>query len=475
MRGIVVGAAALGTAAVIGAGAVVATALGGGGPQPEEVLPATTAGFVKVDLDPSAGQKLEIYRLSRKFDDLDVADEDSLKESLLAELAGELDLDPEDLSGWVGDRAAIAAVPAEGEAGSGLVPVLAVQVSDTEAMEDSLDQALADQQVPWSDSGAGYATVGDYVLISGAEQVEDIAGAEDVLADSDRFSDDADEVGDQVALAWADLAVLAEHRPPGPGMVPPGLDERMGDGPAGGRTDGTVGRPAEDLTGTVVLGARAEDDAIEVVAHASDLPGEVSEPTGLGRDLPGDAVAAVSLPGLGTAAGEAWAALSGLGMVGPWLDGWAEEAGLELPDDLVAMLGDEAALGVGDLDGAPRAYALVRTDDADRGTRALEVLGARGGLPVTTEDTDDGYRAWTDARARAALEEGPRLADEDRFTEVVAHPDQAFVYVDLAAFVDAEEASGGDAGDAAALDALGISGQPDGKDVDGVLRLTFRD
>lgn len=474
MRGIVVGAAAVGTAAVIGAGAVVATALGGGGPQPEEALPATTAGFVKVDLDPSAGQKLEIYRLSRKFEDLDVADEDSLKESVLTELAGELDLEPEDLSGWVGDRAALAAVPAEGEAEAGLVPVLAVQVSDTEAMEDSLDEALAGQQVPWSDSGAGYATVGDYVLISGADQVEDFAGAEDVLADSDRFSDDAEEVGDQVALAWADLAVLAEHQPSGAGMVPPGMGEGMPDGTA----DGTSGGPAGDVTGTVVLGARAEDDAIEVVAHASDLPGEVSEPTGLGRDLPADSVAAVSLPGLGTAVGDAWATFSGLGMMGPWLDGWADEAGLDLPDDLVAMLGGETALGVGDLDGAPQAYALVRTDDADRGSRALEVLGARGGLPVTTEETDEGYRAWTDARARVALSEGPRLSDDDRFTEVVAHPDQAFVYVDLAAFVDAEAASGGDAGDAgdaAALDALGISGQPDGDDAEGVLRLTFRD
>ena len=53
--------------ALAGAGAWAAVALSGGGPQPAAALPDTTLGYVSVDLDPSAGQKIEAFRTLRKF------------------------------------------------------------------------------------------------------------------------------------------------------------------------------------------------------------------------------------------------------------------------------------------------------------------------------------------------------------------------------------------------------------------------
>src|SRR3954451_2220506 len=53
---------------VAGGGAIVVyRTLSGGGPQPDKYAPASTFAFAKVDLDPSAGQKIAAYRFAHKF------------------------------------------------------------------------------------------------------------------------------------------------------------------------------------------------------------------------------------------------------------------------------------------------------------------------------------------------------------------------------------------------------------------------
>src|SRR3954447_4720762 len=53
---------------VVGGGVTVAyRQLSGGGPQPDKYAPASTFAFAKVDLDPSAGQKIAAYRFAHKF------------------------------------------------------------------------------------------------------------------------------------------------------------------------------------------------------------------------------------------------------------------------------------------------------------------------------------------------------------------------------------------------------------------------
>ena len=71
------------TAAVIGGAAFggwqLQQFLSGGGPQPEDVLPASTVAFASIDLDPGAGQKLAAYQLLKKFPDAHVTDQTDLK------------------------------------------------------------------------------------------------------------------------------------------------------------------------------------------------------------------------------------------------------------------------------------------------------------------------------------------------------------------------------------------------------------
>ncbi len=50
-----------------GAAWALVAVLGGGGPQPAEALPASTAAYFRIDLDPSAGQKIAALRLADRF------------------------------------------------------------------------------------------------------------------------------------------------------------------------------------------------------------------------------------------------------------------------------------------------------------------------------------------------------------------------------------------------------------------------
>src|SRR6185503_3279771 len=75
--------------AVTAAGAAFHSVVDGGGPQPEDVLPANAVAFVKLDLNPSAGQKLAVYQLASRFPKVKskVTSEDtSVKESVFGSI-----------------------------------------------------------------------------------------------------------------------------------------------------------------------------------------------------------------------------------------------------------------------------------------------------------------------------------------------------------------------------------------------------
>src|SRR4051794_13610551 len=96
---------------IVSGGALVAyRTLSGGGPQPEKWAPASTFAFAKLDLDPSAGEKIAAYKFARKFpsdvtDKLNSADElkDRLIRSALRNTEPRIDYD-KDVKPWLGDR-----------------------------------------------------------------------------------------------------------------------------------------------------------------------------------------------------------------------------------------------------------------------------------------------------------------------------------------------------------------------------------
>lgn len=352
------GAIALAAVGVTGTAWAAASFLaGGGGPQPEDVLPAGTVALAKVDLDPGAGQKLAVYRLAGKLPSLaeSVSSEDDVRDELLRRLFEDVpDLDYDrDVASWAGDRAAVAAVPVEGEEPQ---PVAAVAFTDRAAAEAALSRLTADSP----DARYAFSERADYVLLGQTQEVVDAAATTDrVLADQSSFSSAVDALdGDQLVTAWVDL------------------DAAWRATPEDVRGDAFEDQPFAP-SGRVVVGGRAIGEGIEVVGRTfglstgQDTPAIGSQASsGMVEALPDDTIAAIGVTGLGEAAVSVYEAMRdggdplGLGEA-------SGDLGLELPDDLAVLLGEEtvaAAFSEEDL------AARSRTDDPERARTIVEAL-----------------------------------------------------------------------------------------------------
>jgi hypothetical protein len=426
-RGLLVGAATAGVLALGGTGYAVASYVSGGGAQPEEALPADTLAFVKLDLDPAAGQKMAVSSLVDKFPSLTEGEDDGdLKSTLVTPLleGNEWGLTyDQDVEPWLGNRMAVAAVPDPGSE-AGVAPVVVLAVTDEDAMTERLSTV--------QDAEFAFAVRDDFVLLGQTQELVDrLAASGSTLAEAEDYTGDLDALdGDQVAVAWADLAGVQA-------VVP---EAQMG-AELGGQA----------LSGRVVLGVHAEDDALEVTGLArgtAPAPATAgSEPTRLVGDLPADTVAALSVSGLGQALTTSWATLEESG-IPPEFQEQIDALGLDLPDDLGTVLGSDLALAVsGDL-AEPQFGARVLTEDPQRATEVLDgVLGSPDlGLPLTAVPLDDGYVLATDETLADALAQDGGLGDTEVFRSAVADAEDAGAvgFVDLGTVIDQVVAQGGE-------------------------------
>src|SRR4051794_12129502 len=183
MAAIAIGTTAVLVAAVGTAVAVVGSV--GGGEQPEDVLPSTSVAMVKVDLDPPFAQQKAVYDLSKKFPSVHADSVGSIKDDLLSSLFyNESDLAyATDIKPWLGDRAAVAAVPSS----NGFAPIAAIQYTDKEKATKALTRAQSKSTGPDSFAFA-FAFDGDYVIVANTKAEADrYADSHKHLADSDTF------------------------------------------------------------------------------------------------------------------------------------------------------------------------------------------------------------------------------------------------------------------------------------------------
>ncbi|WP_277212011.1 DUF3352 domain-containing protein [Isoptericola croceus] len=216
-KGLVIGGSIAAGILVLGAaGAGAYALLDGGGAQPEEALPASTIGYVRIDLDPSAQQKINLLRLADRLpnlsDDLGVEiSEDSDLKQLLAEsvtASGECEIDYEaDVAPWIGERAAIAAVPGDDDA-THAVGVLAV--TDESAARTAIESGLGCGET--TDSAQIAFTSGYAVITDDVPAADIVAAAEESsLADNEMFTADMEALGDAgLVSVWADAEGFAE-------------------------------------------------------------------------------------------------------------------------------------------------------------------------------------------------------------------------------------------------------------------------
>jgi hypothetical protein len=388
---------AIGVSAILVAGVGTAVAVGsavGGGQQPEDVLPKNAIAMAKVDLAPTLGQRKAIYDISRKFDNIDVHSVESVKDDLLEALFessdDSLDYDT-DIKPWLGDRAAIAAVP-DGSADK-VAPVAAVQYTDREKATATLKEAQKD------DDELFFAFSGDYVLIATTQSAADkYAKADEHLSDNSTFGDAIDALdGDQIVTGWADVRGVYDVLP---------AEQRQ-----------SIKLDA-DPSGSFVVGAHADSNYLEVVGKAVDVGDSLKQygsgtfGNGKGHNLiatmPIESTFALELTGLGDSLTKAYDSLQKEEWFGE-INEAAQEYGLTLPDDLRTVFGTDLGVGVfGNLRENPRVVGHVMTERPDEAIKILTKIPTPEDTPPFALEAEgsNSYFVGTDAGAIALARRG---------------------------------------------------------------------
>ncbi len=482
-RAVVAGITAVAVLLTAGAAYAAWSRLNGGGPQPAEVLPATTVAFAEVDLDPSAGQKLALLDLLRKFpdssgllpSDKDFGDWLVRRLSETGSAGDALDFG-KDVEPWLGQRFALAAVPAQngaGVAGSPVDGVVVVQETDEKAAAAAMDKLRSR-----GSEHLGYAFMNGYLVVtpdSDRAAARVVAAAQTApLATDGRFSADVASLGsDQVVTAWVDATraggLLAEQM----GAIP-GVDA--------GQLDAVLG---SSWKGRWVLGIHAADRSVEMRMRTFGGPASAVQPEPVRIEhVVADPIAVLAVSGAGASLADRWKQLSTMPGY-QQLDEQATAAGLELPDDLVKLFGDQLTLSVGgDLTQRPSFLAAARSQDPQAGKDVLDKLfslagpGGAAGLDMTAKaDGDTLYVGSSDSVVAGARGSGAaaKVTDSELFQEAVADPEhaQAILYVNLAMVWSALKASGASVGspELQNLKAIGLSATTSGGDSDVTVRV----
>jgi hypothetical protein len=403
-----VGAAGVLVLALVGGVTYAVGALSGGGSQPAEALPSGAFAAVTLDLDPSAGQKLDGFRFLRKFPALrdKVPANGDLREVMFDAVAddagwGSVDFDSE-VAPWLGKRIGAAAYPPATSTDGFPQPTFAValQVSDQDAAETGLDR-LAVASARNGTPRPGWAFSGDYAVLAETQSIADrmVREAESAsLASDSHFATDVAAAEDGILLAWADMGAAGKAL---------GAESLLG-GPVSGVLGGAAG-----ASGRSTLVARFDGpDVFEVVGRATGTTtaGWSSHPvTGL-AELPASSVLAFGLADGNTLVPKAYDSMrQSFGKQGQDLDdavtSLEHDYGIKVPDDIAVLFGDNL---VAALDGAKsekiQVGARVSTDVAkaqavlDKVEAALRDTG--GDLPVVRREAgNDLVIASTDRQA----------------------------------------------------------------------------
>jgi hypothetical protein len=463
--------------------------LDGGGAQPHDVLPSSMQAYLRVDLDPSAGQKVDLLRLIRKVPDLAdeagiTSDKQDLRELVFGDVleseCDNIDYD-KDVKPWLGDRVGVGANIEDEKF------LVAVQTTDEDKSRAGLKKLFA-----CSNEEYGIAYLDGYAILAPKQAEVDAAikaTEKSSLGDNKDFTDDFDELGNQgIASGWADLKAIAKV---------PSVKEALGE-------------QASELakSGSVATALRADGSAIEL-AVLGGLTETSAKATELGK-LPADTVAAMSIAGVGDQVTEGFdsfvkefdSQFSGLVPPAPtpdpltvpdptatpdplatpdpaatpgldddlslddgsdfdndfgtddpstppgpsgaqgYIDEIERETGFKLPEDLATLFGDSLTLAIGgdNLEtlpsmSGPDAFSSLNIALALKSDKAAALdlvkriasAASGAGIPLVADETDDGAVLATnqDAADEIADPDGS-LSDEKAFKSVFPDGDSSY-------------------------------------------------
>jgi Protein of unknown function (DUF3352) len=460
-RLVTVGAvAALVVATGLGAVAVGA-ALGGGGAQPESVVPANAVFYAELDLDPAAGQKVDAYRFLRKFPALkDAFTADGGYGPAFAKIFDASGVDyARDVQPWLGKRFAVALVPG-GSGGPRLMAV--VQTTDDDLARADLDRLVRAKGL----DGVSVAVSGGYVVLAGTvDPTAPVSGSDGDLAaellaqaktadlaGAPAYAAAVQPYGDAVATVWSDADGLSKAL----GSLYTGL----------GRPGAT--KAAASPTGQTVAVLRFDGDTLEVLGQTTGS--QLALKSGgvpAVATLPDSTLVAVGANDLGTlladAYGPVWQQLGSLALgrapVGPHSD-------VPGPKNWPTLFGDQTLLAVGGGSSQPDIGARV-VGGSDTVKAVLDAVRSAGLGSATVGRSEDGVvvassKSWLDA-----LVSGGSFGESATFQEAV--PDWAeaglvgFADIDGLVGQYGQEISAQDRANLTPLHAVGFSvGSQDG-------------
>lgn len=482
-------AVAVGIALVASAGAGFAagSVVGGGGTQPEDVLPDTVVAYADIDLDPAAQQKVNLVRLLGRFPDVEqkYGNEPDVRTVVVDWLVRGTELEDADVSAWIGDRVGVGV--SWDEDAEALTPVAALQVTDEAAAVADLGLVLDPEQVAVSQ---GYVIVtGDLLnkfaaldgldglitdtgprTLTAAEIVA--AGEAAPLSESAGFAEVFDHLDDGLLTTYADgegIAAAGDQLVGSLGIAIPSLSDSLTSAAESGRVGAVL---------------RAEPNALEVLAWSSAEPQNGAVPGQMMATLPASTLFGLEYTGGSQLVAKRWAETidnaDGAGGLAPgelkaFKSGLADleaQYGITLPDDLETLAGADVVFAVdgeGLLTSVPGIGMRSITDPAAGADLAARVESAlaslTGGFGITAQGTSDGMVVATTDDYAAQLEsgDGGLGADPTYQDALPAATDASFlVFVDFSAVrgfvaLAAPEA----AGVLKPLDAFGATVSPD--------------
>ncbi|MEV0594182.1 DUF3352 domain-containing protein [Nonomuraea cavernae] len=446
---------------LLGGGAVWAVgAIGGGGTQPHEVLPAAAVAYVRFDLDPAANQKVALFQLARKFavtkDSFSGEDpRQALFEAIKKSDKSVADIDfAKDVDPWLGSRIGMAVLPPAAGAKEPGVAV-AVQVKDEALAKAGIAKLMSGEKI-------GVAFRDDYALLAATQaEADKYAIAEGSLADNSDFSDDLDALGEQGILSfWGHLGKLGE-------LAKSGMT-----------ADQT--KMLGQVKNARFTGALRFDSAyVELAGAVRGLEGLTDgDPQSANLStLPATTAGALSISGLDQIITKQWAeieqsaASAGGAEFKQFVDQAKQTYGLQLPDDLATFLGKNLTVAIDseglDSDQVKGGVRIV-TDPAkaqavfDKVQQAMASSGQAA--PQIAKVAGDGTftLATSDEYAKQLSAEGT-LGENETFTTAVPDAESAtfalFVDLDKVEKYYLESMKGDEKANAQVLRAIGLSGK----------------
>lgn len=360
--------------------------------QPADVLPGNSIMYASADFDPSAAQKISAFRLLEKLPDaksaLDSGDPKKAVFDMIAkdnEHMSGIDYE-QDVKPWLGDRAGMAMLP-PASGSSDPIPVVAVQVTDQEKANAGLDKLEAVSKETRADSEKSGSPVG---APTGAAESADSNKSEDVktarifVDDYVLLMDEKDQAAVQQQIDAGRLSAQEQFTGDMEGVGDPGVASFwVNQGELMKLTNADSSTPAamEQLAqtaGRTAATLRFAADHAEIASISRDVQQPTTGTLTNITDLPADTVGVYSFAGGKTMVNEMWptvqSALDASGNDGQKMLDEVKKFGINLPDDLGTLLGDQfdvivgqqdyKALAEGQGEELPKAAIRVKTDTA---------------------------------------------------------------------------------------------------------------